>query len=146
MSDVITVLKTFRIIRIFRLALFWRNFRLFLETLLETMKNIASFVFLVFVFVFIYTLVGMEFFSHKAHINPATLELDPNHGHSPTFNFDNFLDSFFSVFLTLINDGQSYIFFNFYRAVNHRLAIFFWVTFVTVVQKIFLNLFLAMLL
>lgn len=72
MSDVMTVLKAFRILRIFRLAIFWKNFRLFLETLSSTIKNIASFVFLLFVIVFIYTLIGMEFFSHRAHINSVT--------------------------------------------------------------------------
>jgi len=49
--------------------------------------------------------MGQELFSHKAKINSLTQALDPVHGESPIFNFDSFLDSFFSVFLILVNDG-----------------------------------------
>jgi hypothetical protein len=59
------------------------------------------------------------------------------------FNFDNYLNSFVSVFLILINDSQSSIYFNYYRAGSPLYSTLFWVTFVVLVQKVLMNLFVA---
>lgn len=67
-------------------------------------------------------------------------------GISPTIHFDDFLNSFFTVFVIMTNDGQFVIFQNFYRAANSSLAIAFWLTLIVLGQKILVNLFLAFLL
>lgn len=62
------------------------------------------------------------------------------------FNFDNFMNSLFTVYIVLTNDGQSAIYYNYYRAVSATAATLFWITFVVLAQKVLLNVFLAILL
>ena len=101
----ITVLRGFRIMRLFKLARFWRNFQILIQTLWLTVINTSSFTCLLFFVMFIYTLLGLEFFANKAKFNPETNQVDLEEGVSPMFNFDNFLNSFTTVFVILTNDG-----------------------------------------
>jgi hypothetical protein len=145
-SYFMTTIKAFRILRLFKLARFWAHFQILLDTLILTAIRTSAFGCLVVFVMFSYTLVGQEFFQGVARFNPADNSLDLDHGHAPLFNFDNFTNSFFTVFLLLINDGQSVIYYNYERAVGHLKATTFWITFVFLVQKILLNVFLAILL
>lgn len=54
----ITVLKAFRILRLFKLARYWRSFYVLLETIWLTLTNIVSFVCVLLVVMFIYALLG----------------------------------------------------------------------------------------
>jgi hypothetical protein len=142
----ITSLRATRAIRFFKLARYWDSFRLLLENLYETLVNIKTYALLLVIILYIYVLLGLAFFGNLARINHTTLELDPEHGHSPLYHFDTVMQSIFTTFVIFTNDGQSIIFYNFYRAVSLSLAILWWLTFVIVTQKMLLNLFLAILL
>ncbi len=74
------------------------------------------------------------------------MNIDLEHGVSPAFNFDTFLNSFSLVFIILTNDGQAAVYYNYYRAVTPVGATIFWILLVLVGQKIILNLFVAILL
>lgn len=76
----ITVFKAFRMFRIFKLARHWYRFELLLETMSKTVIDISSFSIVVGIFMYIYTILGMDWFSHRAS----------GHGSPPTFNFDDF--------------------------------------------------------
>lgn len=95
---------------------------------------------------FIYSLLGLEFFALKAKINPLTKAIDPKNGHSPNYHFDDFMQSLFTTFVIFTNDGQSLIYYNFYRAVSPYFATIWWLTFMILTQKVLLNVFLAILL
>lgn len=101
----ITIMRAFRIIRLFKLARYWKNFELLLETLYKTIKNTASFTCLLFFVLFIYTLLGLELFAGKAKFSHEDQTVDSAHGKSPMLNFDSFLDSFTTVFILLTNDA-----------------------------------------
>jgi hypothetical protein len=90
-SAAITVLRATRTIRFFKLARYWKSFRVLLENLIETLQNIKTFAVLLIIFLYIYTILGMEFFAHQAKMNLTTLALDPEHGMSPPYHFDNFM-------------------------------------------------------
>ena len=140
-------MKAFRVIRLFKLARFWKNFKLLLETLWMTMTTTTSFTSLMLVVIFCYTLLGQVLFANKAKFNPSTGLVDSTaSGQSPMFNFDTFMNSFQSVFLILINDSQSSIYYNYYRAVSPLASTLFWVTFVIFATKILLNIFIAIIL
>ena len=62
------------------------------------------------------------------------------------FNFNGFINSLLTVFIVMTNDGQSTIYYNYYRAVGATSSTIYWVTFVLVVQKVFVNMFSAILL
>ena len=133
-------------LRIFKLARTWKRFELLLETMAHTLADVASFSILLFLYIFIFTLLGMELFAHKAKLDPDTNYVDLKNGESPNFNFDNFLNSFSLVFIVLTNDGTSAIYYNHYRSVSAFGATVYFVALVLIGQKIILNLFVAILL
>ena len=65
-------MRAFRLLRVFKLAKTWKRFELLLETMVSTLKDIASFSILLFLFIFIFTLLGMELFAHKVKFNRET--------------------------------------------------------------------------
>ena len=130
-SIIITLIKTARIMRIFKLARYWRSFNILLNTLWLTLVNISSFARLLALVLFIYTMVGLELFANKAAFNSSNQVVSIEEGGSPPmFNFDGFMNSLFTVYVVLTNDGQSTIFYNYYRAVGASKATIFWITFV----------------
>lgn len=141
-----TALRGFRLLRIFKLARSWKRFELLLETMANTLKDVASFSILLFLYTYIFTLLGMELFAYRAKLDPDTNYVDLENGESPTFNFDNFLNSFSLVFIILTNDGTSAIYYNHYRSVSALNSTIFFVSLVLIGQKIILNLFVAILL
>ena len=101
----ITILRATRIIRLFKLARYWKKFRVFNMTIWRTLSKLTSIGAVLLIIVFTYTLLGLEFFGNKARINPATNLVDFEEGITPMFNFDHFLSAFFTVFIILTNDG-----------------------------------------
>jgi voltage-dependent calcium channel L type alpha-1D len=134
------------LLRIFKLARTWKRFELLLETMAHTLTDVASFSILLFLYIFIFTLLGMELFAWRAKLDPDTNYVDLINGESPTFNFDNFLNSFSLVFIILTNDGTSLIYYNHYRSVSPVSSTIYFVSLVLIGQKIILNLFVAILL
>lgn len=128
-SEAITVLRAVRTLRLFKLGRYWKSFEVLLENLRETLIDIKSFTCLLVIVLYSYTMLGLEFFSYRASFNSSTNEIDFEHGHSPHYNFDTILDSFSTVFTILTNDGQSLIYYNYYRAVSPTLATIYWITF-----------------
>jgi hypothetical protein len=49
------------------------------------------------------------------------------------FNFNGFMNSLLTVFIVMTNDGQSTIYYNYYRAVGATSSTLYWVTFVVIV-------------
>jgi Ion transport protein len=92
-------------LRVFKLAKSWKRFQLLLETMVHTLRDVASFSVLLLLFIFILTLLGMELFSNKVKINPLTNYVDFENGISPEVNFDTFINAFSAVFIVLTNDG-----------------------------------------
>jgi Ion transport protein len=68
-STAITVLRAFRLVRIFKLARYWMRFELLLETMGSTVIDMGAFSIMLCLFIFIYTILGLEFFAKKAKIN-----------------------------------------------------------------------------
>ena len=53
-------------------------------------------------FIFIYSLLGMEFFAHFIKLDENG---DPDrHGESPRENFDDFFHAFVTIFVILVGD------------------------------------------
>ena len=112
----------------------------------KSFKDIVNFAVFLFLFNFVFSLLGLELFAYKAKLNPDTLEVDQENGTSPNFNFDNFLNSFSLVFIILTNDGQAAVYYNYYRTAGAAAATIFFVILVLIGQKVVCNLFVAILL
>lgn len=73
---IITVLRGMRYIRMFKIARYWREFEVMVETLASTFVKISSFGYLICVIMYIYVLLGLEFFANRSKINPETNLVD----------------------------------------------------------------------
>jgi hypothetical protein len=144
--SMVTALRGFRLLRIFKLARTWKRFEILIETLGRTLADIATFSILLFLFIVTFTLLGLELFAHRAKFNLDEDLVDLKNGESPRYNFDRFINSFTTVFIVLTNDSMSSIFYNYYRAVGPVSSVLFFISLMIIGQKILLNLFIAILL
>lgn len=60
----ISALRALRLLRVFKLARSWSSFRKLLEKIIVSIKDISNFSILLFLFIFVYTLLGMELFAY----------------------------------------------------------------------------------
>lgn len=59
----VLVLRCFRLLRIFKITRAWKSLRKILETLVASFSAIANLALLMFLLIFIYALIGIQFFS-----------------------------------------------------------------------------------
>lgn len=112
-TGAISAFRAIRLLRIFKLARSWKSFQIMLIKIGMTLKDISNFVILLFLFIFIYAMLGMELFAYKIRFdkdnNPINLDLIPDNeilttGHSPRENFDNLLNAVTTIFIVIIGD------------------------------------------
>ncbi len=116
-----------------------------LEVISNTIKDLSNISVLLFLFVYTYTLLGMELFAYQAKFD-AQGKLDfSEESEYPESNFNSFLRSFLSVFIVLANDGWTQIYYDHYRATSGTTASIFFISLLIVGQYILLNLFIAIL-
>jgi voltage-dependent calcium channel L type alpha-1D len=65
----ISAFRGIRLLRVFKLARSWKSFQEMLVKIGKTVKDISNFSVLLFLFMFVYCLLGMELFGHKVHFN-----------------------------------------------------------------------------
>jgi hypothetical protein len=107
----------------------------------------GTYAILLLIFVTMFSGLGTEFFAFKVKIDSQGLP-NAEEGVSPDSNFYNSLEAFLSVFIVLINDGWSTIFFQHAKAnpTTNYMSYIYFVTLLIAGQFIMLNLFLAILL
>jgi len=107
----ISALRSLRILRIFKLAKSWTSFRILLGQIVMSLEDIGYFSVLMALFMFIYTLLGMELYAYKVQFDdqfhPAV------NGTSPRENFDQFLMGLNTVFQVIIGDNWPNFMYNF---------------------------------
>lgn len=140
----VSAMRAFRLLRVFKLAKSWTTLHNLIKTVSKTLVSVSYFSVLLFLMIFVFTILGMDLFSYSAKFDEND-ELDLENGTYPNSTFNSFLDGFLSVFIVLANDGWSTIYFHFYRAVDPITATLFFVSLLFIGQYILLNLFLAIL-
>ena len=116
----IQALRVFRLLRVFKLAKIWPEFAYILETIASTLKKISAFSLLLVIFIFSFSILGLELFAAKLSfdendkpiLNDYENGLENVTGRIPDSNFNNFIESVLSVFIVLANDGWSTIYFD----------------------------------
>jgi len=156
MSAVALVLRTFRVLRIFKLSKVWPQFNFFLTTIANTLTKIGAFSVLLCIFSFMFAILGMELFAQRLRFNFADeqvpyFQAPGNETTSdiwsvPDSNFDSFFNATLSVFIVLANDGWTVIYFDHYRVVGVATSTLFFCGLVLFGQDILFKLFLAILL
>ena len=140
----ISALRGFRLLRIFKLAKSWKKFQDLLKTIIISLVDISAFSILLFLFMFTYNLLGMEFFAYRIAYNDAD-QLDLDNGEYPRTNFNTFLEGITTIFITLTGDSWNLIMYRHIRQ-NYAVGLLYFVSLVIFGRFLMLNLFLAILL
>ena len=140
----LTALRTFRMIRLLKVAKIWTTFHSILHTMKKTLKDIGYFFILILLFVLIYAILGMELFAEKVKFND-TDQVDLVEGVSMDTNFDNFHWSVTTVFVLLTEYNWCHIFYQHYRAVGGVQATLYFISLFIVGPRLLFNMFLAIL-
>lgn len=68
----LSALRTFRLFRVFKLARNWHALQALLKTIMKTLGDVGNFAILLFLFMYIYALVGMQLFANQLMFHPET--------------------------------------------------------------------------
>lgn len=113
--------------------------------MINTSKDMSTFSILLLLFIFTYTLLGLELFAYKAKFNSDN-ELDfSDDAEYAKYNFNSFFYAFLTVFIILTGDSWSNVYYDHYRAVGGAISSVYFLSLVMVGNYILLMLFLAIL-
>ncbi|KAG2471198.1 CAC1C protein, partial [Polypterus senegalus] len=91
----ISVLRCVRLLRIFKITRYWNSLSNLVASLLNSVRSIASLLLLLFLFIIIFSLLGMQLFGGKFNFD----EMDTKRS-----TFDNFPQSLLTVFQILTGE------------------------------------------
>nr|AAO83839.1 voltage-dependent L-type calcium channel alpha-1 subunit isoform b [Lymnaea stagnalis] len=135
----ISVLRCARLLRVFKATRYWSSLRNLVASLLNSMRSIASLLLLLFLFIVIFALLGMQLFGGKFNFPQ---------GEKPRSNFDTFWPSLLTVFQILTGEDWNAVMYDGIRAYDGvkfpgiLVCLYFVVLFI-VGNYILLNVFLA---
>ena len=135
----ITVLRGFRLLRIFKLVKSWTTLQQLLKTIIDSITATANLAVLALLFMFVYSLVGKQFFYG---------EMIDEDGVVSRYHFNSTPDSMITMFIVLSGENWNYVMSTVALAHPDKqlLAIFFFVSAMIIGNFMLLNLFLAILL
>ena len=131
--------RLFRIFKIFRAG----DLRVLIDSIGATFLGMGNYTVLLMLFIYLYALLGMQFFAGKFTFGDNGL-FDSN-GMVPRENFDTIWEAFITIVIIMIGDGWNIIMYYGMLSEGKGFAIFF-VTLYTFGNIIMINLFLAILL
>jgi len=151
----ISALRGFRLFRVFKLAREWKSMRILLEKIILTVFDISNFALLLFLFMYIYSLMGMQFFANTFKFDDDGYAIpigqDAPDGTlwaeipSERHNFDDFHFAFVTIFLILSGENWNGVMYDGWRAKGPGAVIYF-ISLIVLGMFIVMTLFLAILL
>jgi len=150
-SSGLSVLRSFRLFRIFKMAKKWKSLHNLLKTMYATVLEIGNFAILLILFIYIYALTGIQFFSNRMHFDHETGvaigigEHGYDDAHIPRSHFDDLLWAATTVFQVLSGENWNSVMYDGWRATSWVSVIYF-LSLVIIGVFIVMNLFLAILL
>ncbi|KAL4226359.1 Voltage-dependent calcium channel type D subunit alpha-1 [Mactra antiquata] len=134
----VSVLRCARLLRVFKATRYWSSLRNLVASLLNSMRSIASLLLLLFLFIVIFALLGMQLFGGKFNFPDS----------KPRSNFDSFYQSLLTVFQILTGEDWNAAMYDGIRAfggVSHIgfIICLYFVSLFIVGNYILLNVFLA---
>lgn len=131
------VLRSFRMIRIFKIVRSWTSLRSILLTVANSLPHVGNLAFLIFLFTFIYALIGKQFFSEKPLLY--------DDGTLAPYSFKTIGSSLVTVFILITGENWTDISHVTMDAFGKASAIYF-ISAMMIGHFMLLNLFLAILL
>lgn len=135
----LSVLRTFRLLRVFRLARSWPTMNVLISICGHAISDLGNLTFVLAIIVFIFAVMGMQLFGNKY---TAASFAD---GVVPRWNFNDFMHSFMIVFRILCAEWIEPLW-DCMNAAPKEICIPFFITAVIIGNLVLLNLFLALLL
>ncbi|KAF8764836.1 Voltage-dependent T-type calcium channel like protein [Argiope bruennichi] len=134
----LSVLRTFRLLRILKLVRFLPALRRQLVIMLRTVDNVAVFFALLILFIFIFSILGMNLFGCKF------CEKSEDNSDCDRKNFDSLLWAIVTVFQILTQEDWNIVLFNGMERTSHWAALYF-VALMTFGNYVLFNLLVAIL-
>ncbi|XP_053109023.1 voltage-dependent T-type calcium channel subunit alpha-1I isoform X3 [Hemicordylus capensis] len=103
----LSILRTFRLLRVLKLVRFMPALRRQLVVLMKTMDNVATFCMLLMLFIFIFSILGMHIFGCKFSLRTDTGDTVPDRK-----NFDSLLWAIVTVFQILTQEDWNVVLYN----------------------------------
>ncbi|KAK6018712.1 transporter, cation channel family protein, partial [Ostertagia ostertagi] len=100
----VSVLRSARLLRIFKVTKYWTSLRNLVSSLLNSLRSIMSLLLLLFLFIVIFALLGMQVFGGKFNFNPQQPK--------PRANFDTFIQALLTVFQILTGEDWNTVMYN----------------------------------
>jgi len=135
----ITVLRGFRLLRIFKLVKSWTTLQQLLKTILDSMSSISNLAVLSLLFMFVYSLIGKQFFYG---------EMIDEDGFVTRYHFNTTTDAMITMFIVLTGENWNYVMATvaFAHPDKQVLSVIFFTSAMLIGNFMLLNLFLAILL
>lgn len=96
-AGIISVLRALRLIRLIKLARSNVTLRCLIDSIAATVKAIGNFMVIMAIFIYVFSLLGMQIFAGKFKFDKEG-QFDPINGSVPRTNFDGLLWSIVTVF------------------------------------------------
>ncbi|EGZ10885.1 hypothetical protein PHYSODRAFT_337659 [Phytophthora sojae] len=142
----ISLLRAFRLVRVFRLARRWKSLRDLLRMIAKAVASIGNFGGLLFLFLYIFALMGMQFFANTMRFDEHGQNVNEFwNGTVPRSNFDTLPWSIATVFQVVTGDNWSAIMYDAVRG-NGMFASLYFILLVVLGDFVLMSLFLALLL
>ena len=142
----LTAFRAVRLLRIFKLVRSWTSLRVLLKTMWRTLLDIKNFLVLLLIFIFVFALVGREFYAHRVKFLPDGAAMkNLALGESKRLSFDGFADAMVLVFVILTNENWNYIMYDHIRTNDGPTAVAYFFTLQIFGNFVLLKLFLAIL-
>lgn len=65
----VMILRSVRLLRVFKLARNWKSLRVLISKMMNTLPNLASFGLLLFVFIIVFVILGLQFFPNTVYLD-----------------------------------------------------------------------------
>ena len=129
--------RLFRIFKIFRVG----SLRVMLDSLSRTVLSIGNYVILLLLFIYVFSLMGLQFFSGKLKFNEDG-EVDLDNGIDRRYNFNTIFDTFLIIFNLLIGDNWNEVMYDTVRATS-MISVFYFIIVILLVTLVMANLLIA---
>lgn len=136
----VRIFRIMRVLRVTRLLRSLRFMKVIIEVIRGTFEQFVYIALLMFLFVFIFTLLGTQIFGGQFKFD--VYDYDPTR-----YNFDSFTSAFFTVFTILTLENWNDVLYSCLRSdANSLLAVVYLISWIFIGNYIFINLFLSILL
>lgn len=130
----VSALRSFRLLRVFKLARSWTSLNELLTTTMNTLPRLGPFTVVLLLFMFIYSLLGMQLFGGKLGVGDEV----------PRSNYDDLLWSFTTTFQVLSGENWNEVMYDTVRFTGWGAALYF-ISLICVGSYVVLNMFLGIL-